>query len=162
MNEITVRRMRENELERVNELRATIQQQHCNGRPDIFQPPSNAFAELGADLARRENICVLVAVRDDNILGYAITQDFDRKPSPYMLARRFVHVEEFCVDERCRRMGAGRALMAFIRNDAQSRGFSRVELDVWAFNEDARHFYDAEGFHTYRYFLELNMEDAQC
>lgn len=162
MNEITVRRMRESELERVNELRATIQQLHCNGQPDIFQPPSNAFAGLGTDLAQRENICVLVAVRDDTILGYAIVQDFNREPSPYMLARRFVHVEEFCVDERYRRMGAGRALMAFIRSDAQTRGFSRVELDVWAFNEDARHFYAAEGFRAYRHFLELNMEDAPC
>ena len=35
--------------------------------------------------------------------------------------------------------------------------FPRVELDVWAFNEDAQRFYEAIGFRTYRSLMELNV-----
>ena len=162
MSEIAVREMRAGDLEQVNALRACIQQLHHKGRPDLFLPASAAHGELARQFMQRENGRVLVAARGERVLGYAVTQDISREANPYMLARRFVHVEEFCVDANHRREGVGRALAEAIRTDARARGFARVELDVWAFNEDARCFYEAMGFYSYRCFMELDTGSAQA
>ena len=57
----------------------------------------------------------------------------------------------------CRRQGVGKALMDFARDDAREKGFPRIELDVWSFN-DALRFYEAEGYTVFRRYLELNVE----
>ena len=44
-------------------------------------------------------------------------------------------------------------LMDFVKKDAREKGFHRVELDVWDFN-DALGFYEAEGFKVYRRYCE--------
>jgi ribosomal protein S18 acetylase RimI-like enzyme len=47
-------------------------------------------------------------------------------------------------------------------NELQGRcakkGFPRIELDMWSFNESALAFYEAEGFTTYRRYLEFPLE----
>ena len=44
-----------------------------------------------------------------------------------------------------------------LTEEAKEKGFSKMELDVWEFNEDAREFYKAAGFQTYRRYMELNV-----
>ena len=46
--------------------------------------------------------------------------------------------------------------MDFVKADAKEKGFPRIELDVWAFN-DALSFYEAEGFTVFRRFLEYSV-----
>lgn len=84
-------------------------------------------------------------------------QYIDRPASAYQCARRFYHIEEFGVDAAFRRRGVGAALLAFCKQEAARMQFPRVELDVWAFNEDAQRFYEAIGFRTYRSLMELNV-----
>ena len=71
-----------------------------------------------------------------------------------MRAQHFYHIEEFGVDERYRRCGIGTALLRFCKAQAKHRGFDRVTLDVWTFNESAQKFYAAAGFQPYQSFLE--------
>ena len=40
---------------------------------------------------------------------------------------------------------------------AKESGFDRIELNMWEFNEDAREFYDALGFKTYRRYMEMKI-----
>lgn len=49
--------------------------------------------------------------------------------------------------------------MAFMRSDARAKGFSRVELDMWTFNEPALRFYESIGFQTFRRFLEWDLNE---
>lgn len=53
--------------------------------------------------------------------------------------------------------GIGRALFMFMQEDAKARGFTRIELNMWEFNEGALAFYEALGFTTYRRYMELNV-----
>lgn len=143
------------ELPRINELRQLVSELHAAGRPDIFRP---GFCE---ELRQRiyqmydaPSYDVIAACLGETICGFAIVQYVDRPESAYMCARRFYHIEEFGVDEGFRRQGIGTALLRFCRAEARAKGFDRLELDVWAFNETARHFYEAAGFHSYRSYLE--------
>lgn len=153
---VTVRYAAREDLQEVNALRRMVSELHAEGRPDIFRP---GFCEELRQRAERmleaPEYDVIVADMDGRVCGFAIVQYVDRPESAYLCAQRFCHIEEFGVESGCRRCGVGTALIAFCRAEARRRGFERLTLDVWAFNEAAQKFYEAAGFRAYRSFLEL-------
>ena len=156
--EIQVRPVRRDELERVNELRRMVNEVHVQGRPDIFRPGFceelerhvyDAFDDAQTD--------VIVALLGGEIAGFATVQYIHRPESPYTLARDFYRVEEFGVDAAYRRQGVATALVEYMKNDAREKGFNRIELDAWTFNEGALTFYENVGFRTYRRYFEMDV-----
>ncbi|MBE5802520.1 MAG: GNAT family N-acetyltransferase [Clostridiales bacterium] len=157
MNTIIVRDMQPEEVCRVAALHDQIHSLHVHGRPDLFAPGDGDNQGLMRWHQAQPNKRVLVAIRNNDVLGYAIIGYLSREATPYSLPRRVVHVEEICVDEACQRSGAGRALMEYIYQDARERSYPRVELDVWDFNENAHQFYHAIGMTDFRHFLEYQV-----
>lgn len=153
-----VRLATEEDLERVNELRKQVNDIHVKGRPDIFR---GGFGQELQDLIfafrDEEDRAIIVAERDGVIRGFACVSFRHRPESVFMNARDFYDVEEFGVDEQFRRQGIGRELFAFMQEDAKARGFKRIELNMWEFNEGALAFYEAIGFRTYRRDMELDL-----
>ena len=155
---ITVRPAQRDELARVNELRLQVNDLHVEGRPDIFRPGFNEELQRHVyDEFDGEDSDVLVALLDGEICGFATVQYIHRPESPYSLARSFYRVEEFGVDSAYRRRGVATALVDYMRGDARQRGFERIELDFWAFNEGAKAFYDRAGFKVYRWYMEMDV-----
>ena len=74
-----------------------------------------------------------------------------------MFERDFLDVDEFCVDEKFLRQGAGSAMIDFIRHYAKEKGFRRIELNMWEFNRGALAFYETAGFTTYRRYMEIRI-----
>ena len=146
------------DLPQVNELRSQVNRLHAEGRPDIFRPGfceelrERVYAEFEG-----EDSDVIVAVNGGTVCGFLIARYIRRPESPYCHPREFCRVEEFGVSPAYRRQGIGTALIAFCAEEAKEKGFSKMELDVWEFNEDAREFYKAAGFQTYRRYMELNV-----
>ena len=159
---ITVRYAEANDLEQVNHLRRQVNDVHVNGRPDIFRP---GFCEEMqrhlVDQFEREGADVLVACQGDEVCAFAVVQYVTKPLSPYNLERRFYQVEEFGVDEAHRRQGVATALVEFMRQDAIDRGFDRIELDMWEFNQGALKFYESVGFSTYRRYMELSLDGTE-
>lgn len=106
-----------------------------------------------------EKCAIIVAERDGVIRGFACVSLRHRPESVFMNARDFYDVEEVGVDEQFRRQGIGRELFMFMQKDAKARGFARIELNMWEFNEGALAFYEALGFTTYRRYMELKLEE---
>lgn len=158
MSTIEVRPARREELERVNALRRMVNDLHVAGRPAHFkagfgQPlQGHVYEQLESD-----RFGVLVALADGEIVGFATVQYVHRPESPYTLPLDFYHVEEFGVDEAFRRRGVATALVEYMKKDARERGFHRLDLDVWSFNDSALAFYEAAGFTTYRRYMELEV-----
>lgn len=155
-----VRIAEEKDLLRVNELRRQVSDLHAAGRPDIFKPD---FCQGLADRARQmlfaEDSDILVAERDGIICGMACVEYLKKQESSYNLERNIYYIAEFCVDAAFQRQGIGRELMEFMKSDAKAKGFSRIELDMWSFNDTASRFYENIGFHTFRKFMEWDLEN---
>ncbi len=153
---IAIRYAKQKELEQVNKLRKEVHELHCSGRADIFNSDSwNNIEEFINVRFSSDESGVIVAVKGDEIVGFATVQYIHKAESAFQQARSFYHIEEFGVDKEHRRRGIATRLMDFMRNDAVGRGFEKIELDMWEFNEGALRFYENIGFLTYRRHMEL-------
>ena len=155
---VTVRFAREEELNRVNELRRQVNRLHEDGKPEIFKAGfSNELRDYIHVIQNDPRQWIAVAEAKGNICGFAVLNHITRPETPFMHERDFLEISEFCVDEPCRRQGIADEMIRFIRRYAADEGFSRLELNVWEFNRDALAFYEAAGFTTYRRYMEIKL-----
>ncbi len=155
---VTARFAREEDLERVNELRRQVNDLHVAGRPDTFKP---GFCDELRDhlftIWKDPNQQIVVAEQNGQVCGFAVLNHITRPENPFMFVRDYLDIDEFAVDEHSRRQGAASAMVAFIREWAGEQGFARLELNMWEFNRGALAFYEAAGFTTYRRYMEIRL-----
>ena len=145
------------DLQQINELRRQVNDIHVQGRPDIFKAGfSQEFQDHAAWYLTSDDNDIFVDEQDGRLTGMIMVDYIAKPESPYGLAREFCHIAEICVDKDFRRKGIAHNLMEYVKEEARKRGLKRIELDVWAFN-DALGFYEAEGFRTFRTFLECDI-----
>ena len=151
-----VRFARDGDLERVNELRRMVNDLHVEGKPDVFKP---GFCDELRDyihvIRADPNKEIVVAELEGSVCGFAVLNHIVRPENPFMYERDFLDIDEFAVDEACRRRGVASAMVAFIRAWAKEKGYKRLELNMWEFNRGALAFYEAAGFSTYRRYMEI-------
>ena len=151
-----VRFAKENELGRVNELRKQVNDIHVEGKPDVFKP---GFGQELRDFVKviwNDPEQEIVVAEDDGVIcGFAVLHHINKPENPFMKERDFIDIDEFCVDKDHRRKGAASAMVSFIKEYAKEKGFSRIELNMWEFNQDALAFYEAAGFKTFRRYMEM-------
>ena len=153
-----IRFAKENELVRVNELRKQVNDLHVEGEPDVFKEGFNdELRDHVYDIWNDSEQEIVVADSDGTICGFAVLHHIVKPATPFMYERDFMDVDEFCVDREYRRQGVASEIITFIRKYAKERGFNRIELNMWEFNQDALAFYEAVGFKTYRRYLEMKV-----
>lgn len=153
-----IRFAKENELVRVNELRKQVNDLHVEGKPEVFKAGFNDELRDHIyniwDDPKQE---IVVADLDGTICGFAVLHHIVKAATPFMYERDFIDVDEFCVDKDYRRQGVASEMITFMRNYAREKGFNRIELNMWEFNQDALAFYEAVGFKTYRRYMEMKV-----
>lgn len=154
-----VRFAEKKDLERVNALRRQVNDLHVAGRPDIFKPgfPKELRDYIFA-VFNDPRQAIVVNERDGAVCGYAFLNHITRPETPYMYERDYLDIDEFGVDEACRRQGVAAEMMDFIKEYAKEKGFDKIELNMWEFNRSALAFYETVGFTTCRRYMELNIE----
>ncbi len=152
-----VRFAEEKDLERVNELRRQVNEIHVNARPDIFKAGfCQELQDTLYDTWNSEKEDIILVEREGIICGFACVNYVEKPESPYNREREFYHINELGVDIAFRRQKIASELFDFIRNDAKAKGYAKIELDMWEFNESALKFYESVGFHTYRRHMEFD------
>lgn len=153
----------ETDKQAINELRRQVKLLHAAGRPDYF---TDDFDQVSADylniLFMQENVEILVAEQEVGIVGMACIEYVDRPATPYRLPTKYCHIMEFVIDEHHRQQGIGKALFHFIKRRAAERGFRRIELGVWEFNEGALKFYEELGFCTFKRQMEYCASEEEA
>ena len=155
---VAVRFAREEDLDRVNELRRQVNELHVAGKPEVFKPGfcdelRNYIHVIMADPQKE----IVVAELDGSVCGFAVLNHIVRPENPFMFERDFLDIDEFGVDETCRRRGVAGAMVRFICGYAREKGYRRLELNMWEFNTGALAFYEAAGFTTFRRYMEIHL-----
>ena len=153
---MNVRFARDDELNQVNALRKQVNDLHVAGKPDVFKPGfCDELRDFVHFIQNDPEQDIVVAEQEGAILGFAVLHHIRKPENPFMYERDFLDIDEFCVDEAHRRQGIATAMMDFIREYAKQKGFHRIELNMWEFNQDALAFYEAAGFTTFRRYMEM-------
>jgi ribosomal protein S18 acetylase RimI-like enzyme len=143
----------------VSQLNREVQQLHADALPHLFKPPAGeafspaAFAELVAD----EEARVLIGCVEGVPVGYIYAQFVRRPENAFRHALDICYVQHLSVDRAYHKRGYGEQLLGAVIALARARGIMRIELDVWAFNTNARGFFASQGFAVFNERMSLEM-----
>ena len=123
---------------------------HRDNLPRIFQLPNGPAREkdyyLG--LIADENVALLVAEADGQLVGFIHGYVRDAPTFPVLLPRRYVVVDEVVVRSSFQDRRIGRSLMDEMQAWAIAKGAASIELNVYEFNQTAIAFYERLGYQT--------------
>ena len=100
----------------------------------------------------------------DTPVGFAYARLVEEPESRWRRAARTLVLDQMGVAKGHRSRGIGEALWNAIREAAAAEHVDRVILNVWAFNRDARRFYERLGFTSFheRMAFELGQRDRNA
>ena len=155
--EIKIRKAETKDAPKIAEMLIGIGALHHNGRPDIYKDNLQKYDERDIiEILKDENMPVYVAADEkDNVAAYAFCQIKEVSDSKALVGRKFMYIDDFCVDEKYRKMHIGQALMQAVTEEAKKIGIPSIELNVWEFNESAIKFYEKCGFTTQKREMEI-------
>lgn len=153
---IKVRRARNSDLERIDDLLSQVLMVHHNGRPDLFKPNCRKYTDdqllcLIADDTRP----VFVAVdENDHVVGYSFCIITEQKNNNILTDMKTLYIDDLCVDKKIRGQHIGTILYEYVRNFAKEIGCYNLTLNVWACNESAMKFYERCGLQVQKKGME--------
>ncbi|MBO4423801.1 MAG: GNAT family N-acetyltransferase [Clostridia bacterium] len=146
------------QAEQIVELLRYICEIHGKGRPDIFVPGASKYgAEDVLKLIEDEKTRLITATQDGEVLGYLIAKLQDAPSGPHLRRIRTFYIDDLCVKPDRRGTGVGAALFSEAKRIAEELGCDRIDLNVWAFNEDAIKFYRKMGLTVSRMHMEMKL-----
>jgi aminoglycoside 3-N-acetyltransferase I len=132
-------------------LNIAVQSLHAQLVPALFKPPGadtyNAET-MGRLVAQRDTI-VLLAVIGDVPVGYAYAEVRRRPETPCARASSEIFLHHISVEDACRRMGVGSALLEAVGAAGRALGIERLATEVWHANGPATAFFQARGLVPY-------------
>lgn len=144
---MSIRKIRLDDYEQIKALEIQVHRQHQKARPDVFKKDESGVLnyEYFLQILNSKKYYGFVCVQDGKIVGELFAFLKTGSPAPFMKNRKVMFVESIAVDSNFRRSGIGTKLMNHLKNFAKKQGFEAIELNVWAFNNQAIDFYKSLG-----------------
>ena len=141
-------------------LNKEVQEFHHRMYPEIFRPyDKEGITKAIKKMLSGREAKAFVAYVNDEPAGYAIIFISRFNQNAFQHARSAMQVDNFAVLEKFKRQGVGRKLMEFLTDLAKKEKLSRIDLNHWEKNDEARTFFGSSGFKYYnaRMYLEINI-----
>ncbi|MFH1565817.1 MAG: GNAT family N-acetyltransferase [bacterium] len=150
LKNIIVRKMDIYDSDKVCKIFAQGDTYHKENLPHIFNnPPKPARNnEFFNQILNSEKATILVAELQDSILGFVFVSIRKVAGDPLLKERSYAVVDNMVVEEKYRNKGLGRILLTEAITWAKIKGITKMELNVWEFNQNAINFYEKLGFET--------------
>ena len=151
-----IRKAEEKDVDQILNLLKQISDIHYKARPDIFKNRPKYTKDEILFLINSEYTPVFVYTDGDKVLGHIfliIVED----SNPRLKERRYIFVDDLCVDNDYRNKGIGKSLMEYAETFAKSLKIDTIELNVWHFKENAFEFYKELGYSAQCSILEKKL-----
>ena len=150
-----IERAKISELSEINELLNQVLDIHHNGRPDIFKGNTKKYTdEELLEIINDDTRPIFVALLDGHVVGYAFCIFKQCLDNNIFTDIKTLYIDDFCVKEGFRGHHIGTELYNYVVDFAKENGFYNVTLNVWAFNEDAKAFYESLGMKPQKFGME--------
>lgn len=131
-------------------LNKEVQEHHHTMYPEIFRPyVKEEIAKAIKKMLGGREAQAYVAYEGEEPAGYALIFISRFNQNAFQHARSAMQVDQFAVLSKFRRKGVGKQLMEFLEEIARKEKLSRIDLNHWEKNEEARGFFGKEGFKYY-------------
>lgn len=128
-------------------LNAEVQELHFASRPDEFKPALvSEIARWFVQLLQNPSARLWGAEVEGALVGYAVALLREKPENPFCPAKKWWEIDQMGVRAAYRRAGIGRALVEQVVAEARAGGIRGVELNSWAFNQDAHRAFTRLGF----------------
>ncbi len=145
---MNIRRAKEKDMDRINELLRQVCMVHHIGRPDLFKGDNNRkyTNEQLIEIIHDDQRPIFVAVDEaDRVAGYAFCIFQQHMNDNILTDIKTLYIDDLCVDEEIRGQHIGKLLYAHVLEFAKGQGCYNVTLNVWSCNETAMRFYEKCG-----------------
>jgi ribosomal protein S18 acetylase RimI-like enzyme len=154
--ETMIRRAKLSDCDVILDLLAQIENIHHVNRPDIFRKNGIKFTREELILMMEDDkLPIFVAEISGKVAGYCFCAVNEYLNNSLLIDAKTLHIEDLCVDQNYRGVNIGSSLIAFVKDFAKNIGCTRIDLDVWEFNDSARGFYEKHGFTTQKRRMEI-------
>jgi diamine N-acetyltransferase len=158
MNKVRIRNATAGDLGALLALNAFVQQQHAEALPRLFKPPANSQQSVDAFNTILNDPDRLVLLAEGAAPAGCLYAQFQNRPASWArLELQLLYILHLVVAPKFRRRGVGALLMSAALDAARIKGITRVEVDVWSFNSEARHFYAKHGFEVFNERMQLSI-----
>ncbi|MHA7966745.1 GNAT family N-acetyltransferase [Paenibacillus sp. CAU 1782] len=150
------------DYEGVAKLVAQLHQLHVLARPDIYSSFDNPMGSgYFRKLLKEEQSAVIVAEdRAGNVIqAYVVIRIVEAASRPIFKPRKYIFIDDFCVEENQRGTGIGTKLFEFLTGYAKEISATNIELGVDEFNSGAIEFYESLGMKTRSRRMEYRIEE---
>lgn len=155
MEELTIRRAAESDMDVINKLLYQVLKVHSDARPDLFKAGTKKYKddELKGIIAD-DNRPIFVAEKEGEVVGYAFCVHQQYIDNNNMTDIKTLYIDDLCVDETARNAHVGRQLYEYVLDYARRHGYYNVTLNVWADNVNAVKFYEKLGLKVQKIGME--------
>jgi ribosomal protein S18 acetylase RimI-like enzyme len=130
-------------------LNRSVQAMHADAFPDRFRRPDSDEAvthAFGAMIGASSSYWLVA--QEEEVIAF-LSAEFRERLENWCLVRHEVcYIAGVVVKHQFQRKGIAKALIAELRREAAGRYVTRIELDVWAFNEQAKQVFRKLGFQS--------------
>lgn len=127
---------------------------HHQARPDILKEAPKYTSDEIANIIEDPQRPILVAVEDNHVLGYMFGIFQETAESAFLVGEKSLYIDDICVDQNTRGKHVGQKIYQATKELAADTGCCRITLNVWAFNDSAKSFYEKMGMQTFKTTLE--------
>lgn len=146
------------DYEQIKALVYEVHKLHLENRPDIYVDGNPLPIEYFKDIIDSENSFCYVYEEKGDIKGVITISKKKNNNIPIAKERTTFFIEDIVVASDCRRKGIGKKLYNYIQNKAIEENIDAIELNVWAFNQNAIKFYESLGMTIKNMKFEKNIK----
>ncbi len=135
---------------------------HYDALPHLFKENSVKYSKDELEkIIKEEIIKIFVFCLDDKVVGHLFCLIQDEKETNNQKTRRFLFIDDLCVDYQYRHQGIGDKLFNYAKDYAIKNKCDSILLNVYSKNINALCFYEKMGMNELKrtYEFKINKED---
>ena len=145
---IKIRKAEADDAKEIEPLYLELMNLHALKLPNIFASEIKVdLDEIKNDIGEFDYFYVVTI--DKKVIGYMKGRYKNIEESLFVKERDMIMLTDLIIKEEYRNRGIGKKMLDFIEEEAKIKNISSIEIPVYSFNEQAKGFYNKNGYNSY-------------
>ena len=134
-----------------------LYQIHYYNRPDIFTPNQPINEKYFDEILNSTVKHCFVYEKEGKLIGAILYKEFETENYDSLKPRKFFKIYDIVVKQEFRRQGYGTKLFEFVKEQAKTNDVDSIEVEAYAFNDEAINFYKKLNIKIKKYTFEIKV-----